>query len=72
MRRREITVQRPTRMSVLTMLRSESGCRQFQFELKNYLRDNPWMPIQSLVTALEDDIILVPLFTTIYTQKDGK
>lgn len=71
MRRREVTVQTPTRMSVLTMLRSESGCRQFQREIKKYLQDNPWMPIQSAVLALEDDVILVPLFTTIYTLKDG-
>ena len=72
MRKREITVQRPARMSILTMLRSESGCKQLQTEIKNHIIENPWMPIQPMVEALEEDRILIPLFSTIYTQKEGK
>ena len=71
MRKREVTVQRPTRMNILTMLRSESGCKQLQLEIKNYLNDNPWMPIKPMVDALEEDCILIPVFATIYTQKEG-
>ena len=71
MRKREVIVQRPSRMDILTMLRSESGCKQLQVEIKNYLNDNPWMPIKPLLDALEEDSILIPIFSTIYTQKEG-
>ena len=72
MRRRQVNVQTPERMNVLTMLRSESGCRQFQTELKNHINDNPWIPIKPMVDGLESDVILVPLFSTIYTMKESE
>ena len=72
MRRRQVNIQAPERMNVLTMLRSEQGCRQFQAEMKNYIKDHPWVPIKPLVDAIENDTILVPVFSTIYTMKESE
>ena len=58
---------------ILTMLNSRMGCDQLQKELMKFIKANKWFAIEHALEALEDDLLLINVFSTVYTAKsDGK
>ena len=64
--------QEPT-LDILHLLNSKMGCDQLQVEIMKFIRKNKWFAIEQALEALEEDVLLICVFSTIYTAKaDGK
>ena len=58
---------------ILTLLNSKMGCDQLQREIMDFINNNKWFAIGHALDALEEDILLLSIFSTIYTAKpDGR
>ena len=53
--------------NILSLLDTERGCDQIQHMVALFLEGTPWAPITQMEEALEEDILVIPLFSTIYT-----
>ena len=58
-------------MDILTMLNSKTGCDQLQREIMGHISENQWFAIDDALAALEDDILLISLYSTIYSAKQN-
>ena len=62
-----------SRMDIMQMLNSKTGCDQLQLEVMKFIRGNHWFNIGAALQALEEDTLLICIFSTIYTAKpNGK
>ena len=62
-----------SRPNILALLDTDRGCLQIQQMVALYLESTPWAPIDQMNDALENDLLLIPLFSTIYSAKpNGK
>ena len=60
-------------MNVIELLNSKMGCDQLQKEVMDYIKNNRWFNVGEALDALEDDTLLISVFSTIYSaQPNGK
>ena len=58
---------------ILTLLNSKMGCDQLQREVMRFIKDNKWFAIEQALEALEEDVLLINVFSAGYTAKpNGK
>ena len=58
---------------ILTLLNSKMGCDQLQREIMRFINDNKWFAIEQALEALEEDVLLLNVFSAGYTARpNGK
>ena len=58
-------------MDILTMLNSKTGCDQLQKEIMEHISNNQWFAIEDALAALEDNVLLISIFSTIYSAEQN-
>ena len=63
-----------TPFDILTLLNSKQGCEQLFKEIIKFIESNKgWFAIEQALEALEEDVLLINVFSTVYTAKpDGR
>lgn len=60
-------------VNVVELLNSKMGCDQLQTDIMKFIKNNRWFNIGEALDALEEDTLLIAIFSTIYSAKpDGK
>ena len=54
---------------ILHLLTTHTGCRQLVSSIVEYLKRNRWLAVEHATEALDEDTLLIPIFSTVYKAK---